>query len=314
MPRSGARGPVARVALDGDERSNSARVRASGRPAGLFSGASLPLVLSLICLRPLFRDGYLLQVDIVFGPRPGPVLPGLGAPVSALQAAAVEMLGGEATGKIYAVGALFLAGFAPMILFRRAPWYAQCAAAVLGVLNPWVYDRMVEGQWGVVVAAAGLFLWLAAWEALQATPGLSYAALLAVCSAAIVAFDPHAVGPVAVLTVVAFVWQRVWRERDRLLWTALSQAMLALLLSYGVVLFFQGGHSGSYENVRQFTRADFAFFRSVASDDYGLLVNLVGLYGYWGEGSGAFPWRPEATRGGRSRPPSSWAPQSSALG
>jgi hypothetical protein len=29
------------------------------------------------------------------------------------------VLGGEATGKIYAVGALFLAGFAPMILFRR---------------------------------------------------------------------------------------------------------------------------------------------------------------------------------------------------
>ncbi|MGH3065102.1 MAG: hypothetical protein ACRDOF_02270 [Gaiellaceae bacterium] len=246
-------------------------------------------MLSLICLRSLFRDGYLLQVDIVFGPRPGPVLPGLGAPVSAMQAAAVDLLGGEATGKIYAVGALFLAGFAPMILFRRAPWYAQCAAGVLGALNPWVYGRMVEGQWGVVVAAAGLFLWLAAWEALRAARALTYAALLAVCSAAIVAFDPHAVGPVAVLTVVAFVWQRVWRERDRLRWTALSQAMLALLLSYGVVLFFLGGQSGSYENVRQFTRADFAFFRSVASDDYGLLVNLVGLYGYWGERIGRFP-------------------------
>ena len=262
----------------------------SGRPYwALLRSVVVPLVLSLICLRSLFRDGYLLQVDIVFGPRPGPVLPGLGAPVSALQAAAVDVLGGEATGKIYAVGALFLAGFAPMILFRRAPWYAQCAAGVLGVLNPWVYDRMVEGQWGVVVAAAGLFLWLAAWEALQAAPSMIYAALLAVCSAAIVAFDPHAVGPVAVLTVVAFLWQRVWRERDRFRWTALSQAMLALLLSYGAVLFFLGGHSGSYENVRQFTRADFAFFRSVASDDYGLLVNLVGLYGYWGERIGRFP-------------------------
>ena len=108
----------------------------------------MPLVLSLICLRALLRDGYLLQVDIVFGPRPGPVLPGFGAPVSWLQAAAVDVLGGEATGKIYAIGALFLAGFAPMILFRRASWYAQCAAGFLGALNPWVYDRMVEGQWG----------------------------------------------------------------------------------------------------------------------------------------------------------------------
>jgi hypothetical protein len=217
------------------------------------------------------------------------VLSGFGAPVTWLQAASVDVLGGEATGKIYAVAALFLAGFAPMILFRRAPWYAQCAAGVLGALNPWVYDRMVEGQWGVVVAAAGLFLWLTAWEALQAHPGVARAALLAACGAAIVAFDPHAVGLVAVLTIVAVVWQRVWRDRDRLRWTAASLAMLALLLVYGVAQFFVGGHAGSYENVRQFTRADFEFFRSAASDDYGLLVNLVGLYGYWGERVGRFP-------------------------
>jgi hypothetical protein len=270
--------------------STATGIGASGwRYWALLRSVVLPLVLALICLRSLFRDGYLLQVDIVFGPRPGPVLPGLGAPVNALQAAAVDVLGGEATGKIYAVGALFLAGFAPMFLFRRAPWYAQCVAGVLGVLNPWVYDRMVEGQWGVVVAGAGLFLWLAAWEALQTAPGLTYAALLAVCSAAIVAFDPHAIGPVAFLLVVAFVWQQAWRDRDRLRWIAASQAMLALLLAYGVVLFFVGGHFGSYENVRQFTRADFEFFRSVTSDDYGLLVNLVGLYGYWGERVGRFP-------------------------
>jgi hypothetical protein len=255
----------------------------------LLRSVVLPFVLSLICLRSLFREGYLLQVDIVFGPRPGPVLPGFGAPVTWLQAAAVEVLGGEAAGKVYAVGALFLAGFAPMILFRRAPWYAQCAAGLLGVLNPWVYDRMVEGQWGVVVAAAGLFLWLAAWEALQARPGATPALLLAACAAAIVAFDPHAVGLVAVLTVVALVWQRLWRDPDRLRWTLASLAMFALLLVYGVVQFFVGGHSGSYENVRQFTRADFEFFRSAASDDYGLVVNLVGLYGYWGERIGRFP-------------------------
>jgi hypothetical protein len=268
----------------------AAAIAASGgRYWALLRSVVLPLVLSLICLRSLFRDGYLLQVDIVFGPRPAPVLPGFGAPVTWLQAAAVDVLGGEATGKLYAIGALSLAGFAPMILFRRAPWYAQCAAGLLGALNPWVYARMVEGQWGVVVAAAGLFLWLAAWEALQTHPGVAPAALLAACGAAIVAFDPHAVGPIAVLTIVAILWQRLWRDRDRLRWTAASQAMFALLLVYGVVLFFVGGHSASYENVRQFNRADFDFFRSVASDDYGLFVNLVGLYGYWGERIGRFP-------------------------
>ena len=257
--------------------------------AALLRSVALPLAIALLCARSVFRDGYLVQVDIAFGPRSAPVLPGFGAPVSWLEAAGVDVLGGEITGKVYAVGALFLAGFAPMLLFRRAPWYAQCVAGLLGALNPWVYDRMVEGQWGVVVAASGLFLWLAAWEALQARPGFARAALLAACGAAITAFDPHALGHMALLTIVAAAWQRLWREHDRLRWTATSMGMLALLLLYGVVQFFAVDHSGSYAAVRQFTRADFEFFRSVASDDYGLVVNLVGLYGYWGERVGRFP-------------------------
>ena len=128
-----------------------ARVRES--TGGWVLAVALPLAISLVCLRSFTSDGYLLQVDIVFGPRPGPVPAGLGAPVALLQAAAVELLGGEIAGRLYAAGALFLAGFAPMVLLRRAPWYARCAGAFVGALNPWVYDRMVEGQWGVVVAA-----------------------------------------------------------------------------------------------------------------------------------------------------------------
>jgi hypothetical protein len=262
----------------------------------------LPLALALVSLRSVFHTGYLLQVDAVFGPRPQPISTGLSAPVSWLQATAVDVVGGDATGKAWAVGALFLGGFAPMFLFRRASWYAQCAVGFLGALNPWVYDRMVEGQWGIVVAAAGLFLWLAAWEALQARPGFRRAALLAVCAAAIVAFDPHALGPVAVLTVLGALWHRIWRNRERLRWTSLSVVMFGVLLAYGVVAFFVGGSSGSYGAVRQFTHADFEFFRSTPSHDYGLLVNLLGLYGYWGERLGRFPlatgghvWWPLAT-------------------
>lgn len=250
---------------------------------------AVPLAISLACGRSLFRDGYLLQVDIVFGPRAAPVSRGFGAPVALLQAGSVEILGGALTGKLFALGTLFLAAFAPMILFRRAPWYAQSAAGLLGALNPWVYDRGVEGQWGVVAAAAGLFLWLAAWEDLQARPGFARAVLAGATAAAIVAFDPHALGPLALLMVVGAIAQRVWRNRDRLRWSLVSTGILGVLLAYGVVSFFVSRSAGGYVTVRQFTRADFSFFRSVASDDYGLIVNLLGLYGYWGERIGRFP-------------------------
>jgi hypothetical protein len=260
----------------------------SSRAAWLRS-VVLPLGLSLLCLRSVFHTGYLLQVDIAFGPRPGPVAHGIAAPVSALQAGAVRVLGGEIAGKVYAVTTLFLAGFTPMVLFRRAPWYAQGAAGFLGAMNPFVYDRLVEGQWYVVIAAAGLFLWLGAWEALQARPGPACATLLAVCGAAIVGFDPHTIGPLAVLTLVAAAWGRRRRDPARLRWTAASIGLLVLLLLPGVVSFFLGSSPGEYSAVRQFTRADFAFFRSTSSPDYGLLVNLIGLYGYWGERIGRFP-------------------------
>ena len=266
---------------------------------GWVLAVALPLAISLVCLRSFTSDGYLLQVDIVFGPRPGPVPAGLGAPVGLLQAAAVELLGGEVAGRLYAAGALFLAGFAPMVLLRRAPWYARCAGALVGALNPWVYDRMVEGQWGIVVAAAGLFLWVAAWEALQASPGGRRALVLALAGAGVAAFAPHMLGPVAVLAIAGGLWTRIWRDRARLVWTGASFAMLGLLLSYGVVSFLLSDEAGGYGTVKQFTRADFTFFRSVSSDDYGLLANLAGLYGYWGERVGRFalanedaPWWP----------------------
>jgi hypothetical protein len=263
---------------------------------------AVPLAISLLCLRSVFHDGYLLLLDINFGPRAWPIGWGLQAPVEALEWIGVHTVGGTTTGEAFAVGALFLAGFGPMVLFRHATWYAQCAAGFLGALNPFVYDRMIEGQWLVVIATGGLFLWLAAWEAIQAQPGFARAAVLALCTAAVAAFDPHFLGPVAVLVLVGAIAARIWRERERLRWTAASLALLALLLLPGVVRFLVGSSAGGYNTVRQFTRADFAFFRSTRSPDYGLIVNLIGLFGYWGERIGRFPlahgghaWWPLAT-------------------
>jgi hypothetical protein len=208
--------------------------------------------------------------------------------LAALQSLAVDALGGEMAGRIYAAGVLFLAGFAPMVLLRRARWYAQCVAGILGLLNPWVYARMVEGQWTVVAGAGGLFLWVAVWEALQARPGPRCAALLALVGAGTVTFSPHMLAPLVVLAIVGGAWP-VWRRRTGIAWTAASFAMLGLLLVPAALWFFFGEQDRAYESVKQISAADFAFFRSTSSDDYGLLVNLVGLYGYWGERLGRFP-------------------------
>ena len=249
----------------------------------------LPLALAVVCLRSLLQDGYLLQVDAVFGPRAAPIGRGFGAPVGLLQAAGVELVGGAWTGRLWALATLFLAGFAPMVVLRHAKWFAQAAAGVLGMLNPWVYDRFVEGQWGVLNAAAGLFLAVAAWEVLEDRPGLLPALVLGACAAAVAVLDPHALGPLAVLGLGAALSARVWRRRALLAWAGASVAVAGILLAYPVASFFLDDNRGGYSTVRQFTRADFTFFRSVSSDDVGLIPNLIGLYGYWGERVGRFP-------------------------
>jgi hypothetical protein len=260
----------------------SPSVRAWGR------SVVIPLVLSLVCLRSLVHGGYLLQLDVVFGPRHPPLTIGFGTPVALLQAAGVELVGGALTGRLYALATLAFAGFAPMVLLRREPWFAQTAGGVLGMLNPFVYDRLVDGQWDVVNAAAALFLWVAAWEGLQTRPGPGRAVLLGLCISFVGAFDAHALGPLLVLTGVAVLWQRLWRRRRAMVWTGAAFAIAAVVSSYAAAAFFVDNRAG-YTAVQQFTRADFAFFSSVASGGYGLIPNLIGLYGYWGERIGRFP-------------------------
>jgi hypothetical protein len=63
----------------------------------------------------LFHRGYLLQLDVVFA-RPAPLTVGFGTPVTLLQTAGVEIVGGALTGSLYALGTLFLAGFARVVL------------------------------------------------------------------------------------------------------------------------------------------------------------------------------------------------------
>ena len=50
---------------------------------------------------------------------------------------------------------------------------AQGPAGWLGALNPFVYDRVMEGQFGVAAGIGAVFLWLAAWAALQESPRMS---------------------------------------------------------------------------------------------------------------------------------------------
>ena len=253
--------------------------------AGWALALVVPAAITAWSLHSLALPGYLLQVDNVTGPREALSLTGFGAPLVLL----AHLLGGALAGRFYVTGTLYLCGFGPMALFRRRSWLAQLPAGLLGALNPWVYDRLIQGQWGVAAALGALFLWLAGWEALQRRPGWVRATLCALAGWSAVVLDVHVIGMILVLATASLLWHRAWRNRPWLLWSAASFLILGAMLLYALPSFFFLGHNSTYYTVQHFGRPDLVEFRATSSARYGLWANLAGLYGFWVERLGRIP-------------------------
>ncbi|MGC2192718.1 MAG: hypothetical protein WA751_10335 [Candidatus Dormiibacterota bacterium] len=176
-----------------------------------------------------------------------------------------------------------------MVFLRNRSWAAQLIGGALATLNPWVFGRLVEGQWGVVGAVGVVFLWLGAWEALERHPGWPTALGCAVLAWLGITFDQHAIGLLVVLAGASLIWHRSWTNVPALRWGAVSFCLAAVCLAYGWVPFFLGHTLASYSSVQHFTAADLRLFRSSASPAYGLWVNLIGLFGFWPERLGRLP-------------------------
>src|SRR5205823_3573567 len=106
----------------------------------------------------VFASGYPLQVDTAWGPRAAPVPSGFYAPIGLLSSRAVGVFGGDIAGKAYVLGVLVLCAAGPMVALRKQPSWIRVLGAAIGVFNPWVYERLVEGQWTVAAAGGSLFL------------------------------------------------------------------------------------------------------------------------------------------------------------
>jgi hypothetical protein len=253
----------------------------------VWCGVLLAIDIAVVVLRSIGRSGYLIQLDTAFGPRALDIHWSLYTPVAAVQSVSVHLFGGAATGRAYALIALALPGIGAAVLLRRFPWYAAATGIVLAQLNPFVYERMVEGQWAVVVAIGFLVLWVSALEHAISNPRLQACIVLGIVGAAAVTVDNHTVGPLVALTIGAWWGYRRSIGAHRAL--LLASATSFLLLAHGIVAFAISRGRFSYTTVSQFGPAAFSTFRANASSSFALLPRLFGLYGYWGERIDRFP-------------------------
>jgi hypothetical protein len=163
-----------------------------------------------ICL-PLLGRGYVLSYDMVWVPRldlDRPEIWGLGSglpravPSDAITALLGAALPAAIVQRLVLFAALFLLAVGTARLVRERPLLAQLAAATLAVWNPYVAERLVLGQWPLLLALAA-FPWLIDALGGKGDPRWS----VAVLALAATALTP-ATGVMGVVLGVIAAWRR----------------------------------------------------------------------------------------------------------
>jgi hypothetical protein len=143
-------------------------VLVSGMPrfAQVRGGAGPGLVLGLclggLALGPGFRRGFLLSYDMVFVPRMSvrAALPGLAPPRAVpsdlVVAVASWVLPGDIVQKVLLLAIFVLACGGMTALLDREPLLAKLAAGAFYAWNPYVGERLIIGQWTLLLGYAGL--------------------------------------------------------------------------------------------------------------------------------------------------------------
>jgi len=127
-------------------------------------GLGLGIGLGLLALGPGLRRGFLLSYDMVIVPREPFTAtmfglaggPPRAVPSDAVLAAASRIVPADIVQKLVLLSIFALACAGAAALLEREPWFARLAAGVFYAWNPFVAERLLIGQWALLLGYAGL--------------------------------------------------------------------------------------------------------------------------------------------------------------
>jgi hypothetical protein len=127
-------------------------------------GLAVGLAVGLLALGPGLRPGFLLSYDMVTVPHEPftATMFGLGGgppravPSDAVLAAASRVLPSDIVQKLVLLSIFVLACSGAAALLEREPWFARMAAGIFYAWNPFVAERLLIGQWALLLGYAGL--------------------------------------------------------------------------------------------------------------------------------------------------------------
>ncbi len=232
--------------------------------------------LALVVFGPLLVGrGYWLFGDMVFVPDQPWKAAWLGldgalpraVPMDALVSVVTQVVPGSWGQRALLVGGFVLGGVGIGRAVRDHAWYARAAAITLLLWNPWVYERLLIGQWAILLGYLALPWVVLAARRLRADPRGGWAEAAIAVTAAAVCSPSSGVMAVAVLAVLGIT-------RDRWTWLATAVVGVVANLTWLVPAITADAAEVSADGV-------FAGFAARAESGAGLLPSLVSLGGIW---------------------------------
>src|ERR1700730_3806231 len=140
------------------------RASHAGPGPGVGVGLGVGIGLGLLALGPGLRRGVLLSYDMVFVPREPFTAtifgltggPPRAVPSDVVVAAASRVLPADLVQKLVLLSIFVLACSGVVALLGREPCLARLAAGVFYAWNPFVAERLIIGQWALLLGYAGL--------------------------------------------------------------------------------------------------------------------------------------------------------------
>jgi hypothetical protein len=243
------------------------------------------LVLGVAALGPALGPGFVLRYDMVVAPDPPLAWPAAGGfpravPSDLIFAAAARVLPAELVQKAILLGIHVLAAAGAAALVPGGRLVPRLAAAVLYAWNAYLAQRLLLGQWALLLGYAGL-----PWAVRAAARGGPGRLALALLPAAAGGFQAMLVSAPAVLAVAATRPGRSWRGL-----AGAGGVVAAYCLPWAVPALLSGASTDP---------AGVDAFAARADGPYGTAGSLLALGGIWNaeaEVPGQGEWLPATAR------------------
>jgi hypothetical protein len=244
--------------------------------------------LALIILLPLLLPGYILTLDLVFAPHvPAPDITASSFLLEGILWLLYRVLPGDIVEKLVLFGSLLIAGVGMYAFIQVLPrpqvttytWRLMSyIAGIFYTVNPFIYARIMAGQWMIVLGYALLPFFLVSIIQFLRSPSLKTSLIVAAWMIAISTVSLHYIGIAFILGIICVM---LFSKRTLLAayskWGAVAFGVWMTANLYWIVPLLVGNNEAA-QSISHFDESHFTAFETV-----GGVLSVLQLQGFWVE-------------------------------